>query len=579
MLQRHRGHAAHVSRLKPSHSLAGKRILITGGSSGIGLACARELKAGGARVALLARGDEALRQAAESLDGAATVAADVSDADAMQGALHQAAQALGGIDAVVANAAAAAFGPFVDMTPDDYGRTLDIALLGTINTAHAALPHLEPTSGKLVVVGSISGKLPTPWLAIYSAAKHGVRGFVRTLQIELRALGSPVTVALVAPGPVDTPFWRRARTTDGRMMPRVFGGYRPEDVAAEVVRALHSTRTERTVGGLMAAWALVDAVAPNAALRVVSRVAKIGWHHREERPVNHADSLTEPLAHARQRLGFRTRPSVLVKLRNLARATLGALRTRGRDAGASVSGAPGEPSHGQPREDASSRAALHALHARAFNYDTADADQLTEADGWRHETRCQPLPAETPGPPEPGGCWEIARELMRDYEFADPAMVRAVYHADAPLEGRDMLLVIRFLFLRFRVGVRVGGVSDETRTVDGREVRVYRWNYRTLRGHFEMGQMNYELWKWLDNGEVEFRVHGVWRPGGTRNPFLIIGFRLFGPSQRERFYASACRRMVEMTCARLARRPRDPLPRVAETVTVKPMSQAPSQPD
>lgn len=52
---------------------------------------------------------------------------------------------------------------------------------------------------------------------------------------------------------------------------------------------------------------------------------------------------------------------------------------------------------------------------------------------------------------------------------------------------------------------------DETRTVHGRAVRVCGWNYRTLGGHFEMGQMNYELWKWLDNGDVAFRVRGVWR--------------------------------------------------------------------
>jgi hypothetical protein len=68
--------------------------------------------------------------------------------------------------------------------------------------------------------------------------------------------------------------------------------------------------------------------------------------------------------------------------------------------------------------------------------------------------------------------------------------------------------------------------------------------------------MNYELWKWLDNGDVEFRVHGVWRPGGTRNPFLIIGFRLLGPHQRERFYAAACKRMVSLTTARLRANPR-----------------------
>ena len=227
---------------------------------------------------------------------------------------------------------------------------------------------------------------------------------------------------------------------------------------------------------------------------------------------------------------------------------------------------------GDPR----SRAALDALHARTVNYDAVHPERLTAAAGWRHETRCQALPGEAPGPPEPGGSWEIARELMCDYEFADPAMVCAVYHHDVPLEGRDMLLVVRFLFLRFRVGVRVGGVFDEKRTVDGREVRVWGWNYRTLRGHFEMGQMNYELWKWLDSGDVEFRTHGVWRAGGTLNPFVLLGFRVFGPHQRERFYAAACRRMVALTSARLQRARKDPVPRAADTIQVKPMSQAPT---
>ena len=566
--------------------LTGMRVLVTGGSSGIGLACAHELVARGARVALLARGEDGLREAAASLDGGApVVGADVSDADAMRRALSDAAQALGGgLDAVVANAAASVYGPFADTAPDDYRRTIDITLLGTINTAHAALPHLEQAAGTLVVVGSISGRLPTPWLSVYTAAKHGVRGFVRTLQIELRALGSPVTVALVAPGPVDTPFWRRARTTDGRAMPRVFGAYRPEDVAREIVRSLERPRTERTVGGMMAAWALFDAIAPNTALRVVARIAKIGWRKREDRPLLRSDSLTQPLSRARQRIGFRTRPSLLVRLRDLGQAGLPALTGRTGD-GDSDSDSDGNgdaarrmPGGHRSDEDRRSQAALDALHDRVPNYDAEHPDRLTPEAGWRHETRCQALPSEDPGPPRPGGSWEIARDLMRDYEFADPKMVRAVYHADAPLEGRDMLLVIRFWFLRFRVGVRVGGVFDETRTLDGREVRVHGWNYRTLGGHFEMGQMNYEVWKWLDNGDVEFRVHGVWRPGGTRNPLLIIGFRIFGPASRERFYRSACERMVSMTTSRLADRPQDSEPRAVEHVDVKPLSQAPPSP-
>jgi NAD(P)-dependent dehydrogenase (short-subunit alcohol dehydrogenase family) len=310
-----------MSTRRRPQPLAGRRVLITGGSSGIGLACARELTASGARVALLARGEEGLRCAAASLDPAPpAISADVTDAEAMRAALARAAELLGGLDVVVANAAAAAYGPFVDMSVDDYRRTIEVALLGMLNTAHAAIPHLECTAGTLVVVGSIAGRVPTPWLAAYTAAKHGVRGFARTLSAELRALGSPVKVALVAPGPVDTPFWARGRTVDGRLPPRLYGVYRPEDVAREVTRAIGSARTERTVGGLMALVAFVDAIAPNAMVRLLGPLARPGWRKRDSRPPEPADALTEPAAKADLHTGvLRSRPSVLVKLRDLAR--------------------------------------------------------------------------------------------------------------------------------------------------------------------------------------------------------------------------------------------------------------------
>jgi NAD(P)-dependent dehydrogenase (short-subunit alcohol dehydrogenase family) len=300
--------------------IAARRVLITGGSSGIGLACARELTARGASVVLLARGEEGLRRAAGTITPPpATVGADVTDVQALRAAIDRAAHLLGGLDVVIANAGAAAVGPFMQMSSDDVHRTINITLLGMLNTAQVALPHLQHSAGRLVVVGSIAGHIPTPWLASYTAAKHGVRGFVRTLSAELRALGSPATVALVAPGPVDTPFWRRARSVDGRLPPRLYGIYRPEDVAREVVRALtaRTARTERTVGGLMAAVALIDALAPNMTVRVIGPIAKLAWRRRERRPHEPTDALTQPVDIPQQHQGLPNRPSVLVKLRDL----------------------------------------------------------------------------------------------------------------------------------------------------------------------------------------------------------------------------------------------------------------------
>ncbi len=129
-------------------------------------------------------------------------------------------------------------------------------------------------------------------------------------------------------------------------------------------------------------------------------------------------------------------------------------------------------------------------------------------------------------------------------------MVRAEYDADVPLEGRNMLLELRWHgLIRIKSGVRVGAVIDEQRTEDGRPVRVWGWPYMTLTGHLEQGQMNWEVWKWLDTGQVEFRIHSFSRmaPGG--NPIVKLGFRLVGQRSRRRYLTTACRRMARLTAS------------------------------
>ncbi|MDQ4090757.1 MAG: DUF1990 domain-containing protein [Actinomycetota bacterium] len=220
--------------------------------------------------------------------------------------------------------------------------------------------------------------------------------------------------------------------------------------------------------------------------------------------------------------------------------------------------------------DPAARSVLDALHDKGLNFELADRSQFRVEDGWMSDDYCQPLPGEPPGPPVPGGSWEVARELMRDYEFADPAMIRAVYHPDRPLEQRDMLLEGRFYGLRFRFGVRVGGVVDETREVDGRPVRVWGWNYRTLQGHLEMGQMDYEVWKWLDSGEVEFHTCRFSRRAKVGNLVVRLGLRVFGRRQQEKFARRACERMARLTAARLEGTTAEGIPRVADQIALRP---------
>jgi uncharacterized protein (UPF0548 family) len=200
-----------------------------------------------------------------------------------------------------------------------------------------------------------------------------------------------------------------------------------------------------------------------------------------------------------------------------------------------------------PRLSERARTALEALQGKTFNYDLELAADVGPASGWNVDDYCQPLPSEEPGSPAPGGPFEAAVELATNYEFADPRMVRAVYDPNAPLENRDMLLEVRFYGLRFLFGCRVGGLVDAIRDVQGRRVRVWGWNYRTLQGHLEMGQMDYEVWKWLDNGDVEFRIHVLSRAARIPTPVIRLGFRLFGRRVQTKFARRACERMAKLT--------------------------------
>jgi uncharacterized protein (UPF0548 family) len=191
---------------------------------------------------------------------------------------------------------------------------------------------------------------------------------------------------------------------------------------------------------------------------------------------------------------------------------------------------------------------LAGLAGTPVNYDVDALDLADPPAGWHVDDRCQPLPSEPPGEPVFEGSWEIARRLIRGYEFADPSMVRAFYDPERPLRGREMLLELRALGLfRVYVGVRVVDVYDEVRRRDGREARVSGWAYRTLEGHVERGQMDWQVWKWLDSGEVQFRVRAISRPAAIANPLVRVGFWALRDHERAVFLDSTDRRMRTFT--------------------------------
>ncbi|MEY2441446.1 MAG: hypothetical protein QOJ46_872 [bacterium] len=212
---------------------------------------------------------------------------------------------------------------------------------------------------------------------------------------------------------------------------------------------------------------------------------------------------------------------------------------------------PDEPLAATPQ----AQRALASLAGRSLNFDPAEIADARPAAGWHVDDYRQALPAEPPGEPVPGASFEIARHLMCDYAFADPSIIRAVFDPAGELAGRNILLQARFGPLRFLLGCRVGTITDATRTVDGRTVRVWGWSYGTLEGHFERGQMDFAVWKWLDDGAVEFRIHAVSRRARAGNPLVRLGFRLVGRREQVRFARRACDRMAELVERELSRVP------------------------
>jgi NAD(P)-dependent dehydrogenase (short-subunit alcohol dehydrogenase family) len=188
--------------------LDGRRVLVTGAGQGIGRKTAERLVSRGARVALVDRDADTVRQAADELGPQARAfVADVTDADALERAVHEAADAFGGLDVVVANAGIATrcSSTVEGYSPDELERVMAVNVTGAWNTARAGLRHLR-TGGRLVIVASVYAYANGAFIAPYAASKAAVESLGRSLRVELAARGIGVTLAYF--GPVDTGFAR-----------------------------------------------------------------------------------------------------------------------------------------------------------------------------------------------------------------------------------------------------------------------------------------------------------------------------------------------------------------------------------
>ena len=205
---------------------------ITGASRGVGAAVARAFHGDGMKVALASR-------SGDDLGVGLGLECDVSSPDSVAAAVEAAVDEFGRLDVVVANAGVGAYGPFLEMDPDDVEAMIDVNLKGTLYTARFTLAHLIESKGDFVSLASVAGLRAFPGEAVYNASKFGMLGFTRALDHEMRELG--VRVTNIAPGGIATDF----AMGSGRTPDSVEGMMSAEEVADVVLFTVNQPRNLR----------------------------------------------------------------------------------------------------------------------------------------------------------------------------------------------------------------------------------------------------------------------------------------------------------------------------------------------
>ena len=282
-------------------------IVITGASSGIGLVTARMAATRGARVVLNARNEEALRRVTNEInaDGgeAIHVAGDVGRLDDVQHVADEAIRHFGGFDTWVNNAGVSIYGPVLDQTLRDQRRLFDTNYWGVVHGSIVACNHLRSRGGALLNIGSVLSDVAIPIQGTYCATKHAVKGYTDALRLELEEEGAPISVTLIKPSAIDTPYTKHAKNlmpVEPQNPPPV---YAPETVAEAILHCAENPERDLYVGaGKMLAEA--GRIAPRLTDKLMEAAMFDMQKSDRPKPMNRRDSLHAPTKDGEERGGY-----------------------------------------------------------------------------------------------------------------------------------------------------------------------------------------------------------------------------------------------------------------------------------
>lgn len=276
-------------------NISEQTIVITGATSGIGLTTARMAAEKGAKLVLVARNEDALRELTDEINANGTraiyAAADVADEDALRKAADKAEKEFGGFDTWVNNAGGSIYGRIADVPTEDLRRLFETNFWGVVNGSKIAVEHLRNKGGALINLGSEVSVAPIPLQGMYSASKHAVKGFTDSLRMELEADELPISVTLIKPTAIHTPFPENAKNYlpyKPQLPPPL---YAPELVAEAILHCAETPTREFFVGGMAKAHASIAQNAPKLYEKMNEKLIDSFQNSGEPAKVNGQDGL------------------------------------------------------------------------------------------------------------------------------------------------------------------------------------------------------------------------------------------------------------------------------------------------